>query len=47
MDDVAIKNTIIENNVIISYRCYFACHGKGQKHTIESIGVGVPGRIKE
>lgn len=33
MDDVAIKNTIIEENVTISYGCYFACHGKGQGHT--------------
>lgn len=33
MDDVAIKNTTIEDNVTISYGCYFACHGKGQAHT--------------
>lgn len=33
MDDVAIKNTIIEDNVTISYGTYFACHGKGQPHT--------------
>jgi acetyltransferase-like isoleucine patch superfamily enzyme len=33
MDDVVIKNTIIEDNVTISYGCYFACHGKGQGHT--------------
>ena len=33
MDDVAIDNTIIEDGVTISYGCYFACHGKGQKHT--------------
>lgn len=33
MDDVAIKNTIIEDNVTISYGTYFACHGKGQSHT--------------
>ena len=33
MDDVAIKNTIIEDNVTISYGTYFACHGKGQGHT--------------
>ncbi len=32
MDDVAIKNTIIEDNVTISYGCYFACHGKNQGH---------------
>jgi len=33
MDDVAIKNTVIEDNVTISYGTYFACHGKGQGHT--------------
>ncbi len=33
MDDVVIKNTIIEDNVIISYGCYFSCHGKDQGHT--------------
>lgn len=33
MDDVAIKNTIIEDNVTISYGTYFACHGKNQGHT--------------
>jgi len=33
MDDVAIENTIIGDNVTISYGCYFACHGKNQSHT--------------
>lgn len=33
MDDVAIKNTVIEDGVTISYGTYFACHGKGQGHT--------------
>ena len=33
MDDVVIENTIIEDNVIISYGCYFSCHGKDQGHT--------------
>jgi len=33
MDDVAIDKTVIEDNVTISYGCYFACHGKGQGHT--------------
>ena len=33
MDDVAIDKTIIEDNVVISYGCYFACHGKNQSHT--------------
>jgi len=32
MDDVAIDKTVIEDNVVISYGCYFACHGKGQGH---------------
>ena len=26
-------NTTIEDNVLISYGCYFAIHGPGQKHT--------------
>lgn len=33
MDDVAIKHTIIEDDVIISYGCYFAAHGRNQGHT--------------
>jgi acetyltransferase-like isoleucine patch superfamily enzyme len=33
LDDVAIDKTIIEDNVTISYGCYFACHGKDQGHT--------------
>jgi len=33
LDDVAIDKMTIEDNVTISYGCYFACHGKGQKHT--------------
>lgn len=37
MDDVAIKNTVIEDNVTISYGCYFACHGKDQGHTTITI----------
>lgn len=32
MDDMAIEKTTIEDNVTISYGCYFACHGKGQGH---------------
>ena len=32
MDDVAIDKMIIEEGVIISYGCYFACHGIGQGH---------------
>jgi len=33
MDDIVVKNTIIEDNVTISYGTYFACHGKGQGYT--------------
>lgn len=33
LDDVAIDKMVIEDNVTISYGCYFACHGIGQKHT--------------
>lgn len=33
LDDLAITQTVIEDNVVISYGCYFACHGKGQGHT--------------
>jgi acetyltransferase-like isoleucine patch superfamily enzyme len=40
MDDVAIDKTIIEDNVTISYGCYFACHGKDQGHTVIHIKQG-------
>jgi acetyltransferase-like isoleucine patch superfamily enzyme len=40
MDDVAIGITVIEDDVTISYGCYFACHGKGQKHTKITIKKG-------
>lgn len=33
LDDVAIEQMTIEDDVTISYGCYFACHGKGQAHT--------------
>jgi acetyltransferase-like isoleucine patch superfamily enzyme len=33
LDDVAVEKMHIEDNVTISYGCYFACHGKGQEHT--------------
>lgn len=33
MDDLEVGMTTIEDNVTISYGCYFACHGKGQQHT--------------
>jgi len=32
-DDLEPQSTIIEDNVTISYGCYFALHGKGQKHS--------------
>lgn len=32
LDDVAIDKIVIEDNVVVSYGCYFACHGKGQGH---------------
>jgi len=34
MDDIDPSKTIIEDNVIISYGCYFACHGINQLHTV-------------
>lgn len=33
LDDLEPQNTIIEDNVTISYGCYFALHGIGQSHT--------------
>ena len=33
MDDLEPQNTIIEDNVTISYGCYFALHGIGQRHS--------------
>lgn len=33
LDDLEPKSTIIEDNVTISYGCYFASHGVGQYHT--------------
>ena len=41
LDDVAIDKMIIEDNVVISYGCYFACHGKGQEHMPIMIERGV------
>jgi acetyltransferase-like isoleucine patch superfamily enzyme len=41
MDDIEPSKTIIADDVIISYGCYFACHGKNQKHTNISIDKGV------
>ena len=39
LDDLEPNNTIIEDNVTISYGCYFALHGIGQKHTFIHINV--------
>ena len=33
LDDLEPGSTIIEDNVTISYGCYFALHGKNQEHT--------------
>jgi acetyltransferase-like isoleucine patch superfamily enzyme len=33
LDDIEPEKTIIEDDVVISYGCYFACHGKWQQHT--------------
>ena len=33
LDDMEPSLTVIEDNVVISYGCYFACHGKNQNHT--------------
>lgn len=33
LDDLEPRCTIIEDNVTISYGCYFALHGKNQIHT--------------
>lgn len=41
LDDLEPKSTVIEDNVTISYGCYFALHGIGQKHTYIVIKSGV------
>jgi len=33
LDDMEPSKTIIEDNVVISYGCYFAVHGRRQSHT--------------
>ena len=33
LDDVDPAMTIIDDNVTISYGCYFTCHGRRQGHT--------------
>ncbi len=40
LDDIDPQKTIIKDNVVISYGCYFACHGKGQGHTEITIKKG-------
>lgn len=40
LDDLEPQNTVIEDNVIISYGCYFALHGKKQVHTTITIKNG-------
>ena len=32
LDDMCYDKIVIGKNVIISYGCYFACHGRGQGH---------------
>ena len=33
LDDLEPKSTVIDNNVTISYGCYFALHGVNQSHS--------------
>jgi len=40
LDDLEPQNIIIEDNVIISYGCYFALHGIDQKHMFIHIKKG-------
>lgn len=40
LDDVEPHLTTIEDDVIISYGCYFAIHGRGQTHTPITIRQG-------
>lgn len=40
MDDVNPSKTIIEDNVVISYGCYFSIHGKRQGHSFIKINKG-------
>lgn len=41
LDDLEPKSMKIEDNVTISYGCYFALHGIGQKHSTIKICKGV------
>ena len=40
LDDLEPQSTTIEDNVTISYGCYFALHGIGQKHSFIHIRKG-------
>ena len=40
LDDLEPQSTTIEDNVTISYGCYFALHGIGQKHSFIYIRKG-------
>ena len=40
LDDLEPHNIIVEDNVTISYGCYFALHGIGQKHSFIHIKKG-------
>jgi acetyltransferase-like isoleucine patch superfamily enzyme len=40
LDDLEPGSTIIDDNVTVSYGCYFALHGKNQEHTIIHIKRG-------
>ena len=40
LDDLEPQSTAIEDNVTISYGCYFALHGIGQKHSFIHIKKG-------
>ena len=40
LDDVCYDKITIEDNAVISYGVYFACHGKNQTHTTITIKKG-------
>jgi len=40
LDDMCYDKITIEDNVIISYGVFFACHGKNQTHTAITIKKG-------
>ena len=40
LDDLEPQSTIIEDNVVVSYGCYFALHRINQKHTFIKIKKG-------